>query len=202
VAGQQGSGTCGSDDGITSSQWRWHPANSSFPSSSSFPPFRRSDPHPSFTSTRFDGGILSTPRFSTLLPSTSSLRRSGSFPTRSGPPQQASSTPVSRSSHLTLGAYPLSFSPLPSIQFSPSSPHPSPVLASLPIPPPGSPLPSLPALLASLHFLLLYLRQVAQCSVPCPFLADITCHYVSLYRSFIFLLPPSFLFPSATGEST
>jgi len=31
---------------------------------------------------------------------------------------------------------------------------------------------------------------------------DIACHYVSLCRSLIFLLPPSVLFPSATGEST
>jgi len=40
------------------------------------------------------------------------------------------------------------------------------------------------------------------CSVPCPFLADIACHYVSLCRSLISLVPPSLLFPSATGEST
>ena len=113
----------------------------------------------------------------------------------------ASTTPVVRSSPSTLGAYPLSFSSLPSPQFSPSSPHPSPVLASLPIPPPP-PLPSLFTLLASLHSLLLHLRQVAQYSVPCPFLTDIACHYVSLCRSLIFLPPPSFLFPSATGEST
>jgi hypothetical protein len=38
--------------------------------------------------------------------------------------------------------------------------------------------------------------------VPCPFLTDIACHYVSLCRSLIFLPPPSVLFPSATGEST
>ena len=95
---------------------------------------------------------------------------------------------------------PLSFSSLPSPQFSPSSLHPSPVLASLPIPSP--PLSSLPTLLASLHSFLLHLRQVAQCSVPCPFLADIACHTVSLCRSLIFLPPPSLLFPSATGEST
>jgi len=69
----------------------------------------------------------------------------------------------------------------------------------LPIPPP--PLPSLLTLLASLHSLLLHLHQVAQCSVSCPFLHDIACHYVSLCRSLIFLSPPSFLFPSATGES-
>jgi len=87
--------------------------------SSSFFPFRRSDLPPSFTSTRFDDGILPTPRFSTRLPSPSSLRRSGSFPTRSGPPQQASSTPVARSSPSTLGAHGLSFSSLPSPQFSP-----------------------------------------------------------------------------------
>ena len=66
---------------------------------------------------------------------------------------------------------PLSFSLLPSPQLSPSSPHPSPVLASLPIPFPH--IPSLPALLASLHSLLLHLRQVAQCSVPCTFLASL-----------------------------
>jgi len=168
--------------------------------SSSLSPFRRSDPPPSSTSTRFDDSILPTPHFSTRLPSPSSLRRSGSFCTRSGPPQQASSTPVARSSPSTLGAHSLSFSSLPSPQFSPSSPHPSPVFASLFTPSP--PLPSLPTLLASLHSLLLHLRQVAQCSVPCPFLADIACHYVSLCRSLIFLPPPSFLFPSATGEST
>ena len=138
--------------------------------------------------------------FSTRLPSPSSLRRSGSFPTRSGPPQQASSTPISRSSHSTLGVHPLSFPPLPSPQLSPSSPHQPPVLVSLPIPSPL--LPSLPALLASPHSLLLHLRQVAQFSMSCPFLADIACHYVSLCRSLISLPLPSLLFPSATGEST
>jgi len=96
--------------------------------SSSFSPFRCSDPPPSFTSTHFDDGILPTPHFSTCLPSPSSRSgpfpmRSGSFPTRSGPPQQASSTPVFRSSPSTLGAHPLSFSPLSSPLFSPSSPH-------------------------------------------------------------------------------
>jgi len=97
-----------------------------------------------------------------------------------------------------LGRIPFSF--LSSPKFSPSSPHPSPVLASLPIPSP--PLLSLPTLLSSLHSLLLNLRQVVQFSVSCPFLPDIACHYVSLCRSLIFLPPPSFLFPSATGEST
>jgi len=168
------------------------PVSPRLPPFSSFPPFRRSDPHSSFTSTRFNDGILPTPHFSTLfLPL---LPRSGPFPTRSGPSQQASSTPVSRSSHSILGTHPLSFSPLSSPQLSPSSPHPSPVLASLPTPSPL--LPSLPALLASLHSLLLHLRQVAQCSVPCPFLADIACLYVSLCKSLIFLPPPSLLFPS------
>ena len=171
------------------------------PHSSSFLPFRSSDPPPSFTSTRVDDDILPTPHFSTRLPFLSPLRRSGSFPMRSGPPQQDSSTPIVRSSLSTLGAHPLSFSSLPWSQFSPSSPHPSPVLASLPIPSP-SPLPSLPTILVSLHSLLLHLRQVAQCSVTCPFLTDIACHYVSLCRSLIFLPPPFFLFPSATGEST
>ena len=78
------------------------PATSCLTPSSSVFPFRRSDPHLSFTSTRFDDGILPTPHLSTCLPSPSSLRRSDSFPTRSGLPQQASSTPVSRSSHPTL----------------------------------------------------------------------------------------------------
>ena len=64
--------------------------------SSSFSPFRRSDPPPSFTSTHFDDGILPTPHLSTRLPSPSSLRCSGSFSMRSGQTQQASSTPVSR----------------------------------------------------------------------------------------------------------
>ena len=156
--------------------------------SSSFSPLRRSDPPPSFTSTRFDDGILPTPHFSTRFPSPSSLRSSGSFPMRSDLPQQASSTPVTRSSPSTLGAHPLSFSSLTSPQFSKSSPHPSPVLASLPIPSP--PLPSLLTLLASLQSLLFHLRQVAQCFVSCPFLTDIACHYVSLCMSLIFLLFP------------
>jgi len=169
--------------------------------SSSFLPFRRLDPPHCFTSARVDDGILPTPHFSTRLPSLSPLRRSDSFPMRSGPPQQAFSTPVVRSSPSTLGAHPLSFSSLSSPQFSPSSLHPSPVLASLPIPSPP-PLPSVPTLLASLHSLLLHLRHVAQCSVFCPFLTDIACRYVSLCMSLIFLPPPSFLVPSATGEST
>jgi len=175
------------------------PVSPRLPYSSSFSRFRRSDPPPSVTSSRFDDGIPPTPHFSTRLPSPSSLRRSGSSLLRSSPPQQASSTPVSRSSPSTLGAHPLTFSPLPSPQFSPSSPHPSPVLACLPIPLP--PVPSLSALLVSLHSLLLRLpsRQVAQCSLPCPFLVDIACHYVSLCRSLISLPSPSLQFPSATG---
>jgi len=135
--------------------------------SSSFPPFRRSDPHPSFTSDRFDDGILPTPHFSTLLASPSFHRRSGSFPTRSGPPQQASSTPVSRSSHLTLGVHPLSFSPLPSSQFSPSSLHLSPVLASRPIPPP----PSHPCLRFLRHFTLFFFTFVKSHNVLCHVLS-------------------------------
>jgi len=166
LAGQNTGSPAVNGDGILPT-----PVSPRLTPSSSCPPFRRSDPPSSFTSTRFDDGILPTPHFSTYLPSPSSLRRSGPFPTRSGPPLQASSTPVSRSSPSTLGAHPLSFSPLPSPKFSPSSPHPSPVLASLPIPSP--PLPSLPAHLASLHSLLLHLRQVAQCSVPCTFLASL-----------------------------
>jgi len=185
------------------------------PSSPSFP-FRRSDAPPFFlpgrsddsilptppssTSPRSDDGILPTPPFYTRLPSTYSLRRSGSSPTCSGLPQKACSTPVPRSSPSTLGAHSLPFSPLPSPHLSPSSSHQLPVLTSLPFPPPL--LPSLPALLASLHSLLLHNRQVAQFSVPCPFLVDIACHYVSLCRSLISPPSPSLLFPSATGEST
>ena len=102
------------EHGILSSQGQWHPAHSPrLAHSSSFSPFRRLDPPPSFTSTRFDDGILPTPHFSTRLPSPSSLRRSGSFPTRSGPLQQASSKPVARSSPSTLGRIPLPFLPCP-----------------------------------------------------------------------------------------
>ena len=128
------------------------PVSPRLPHSSSFSPFRRSDPPPSFSSTRFDDGILPTPHFSTRLPSPSSFRHSGSFPTRSGPPQQA----VSRSSPSTLVAHPLSFSSLPCPQFSPSSPHPSPVLASLPIP--SLPLP--PCLRFLRHFTLFFFTFV------------------------------------------
>ena len=39
-------------------------------------------------------------------------------------------------------------------------------------------------------------------SVPCPFLADIAYHYVSLCRSLISLPPPSFLILSLPGESS
>jgi len=95
------------------------PVSPRLPHSSSFSPFRRSDPPPSFTSSRFDDGILPTPHFSTRLPSPSFLLRSDSSLLPSGPPQQASSTPVSRSSPSTLGAHPLSFSPLPSPQSFP-----------------------------------------------------------------------------------
>jgi len=74
--GRRGGDTCGLEHGITSSQWRWHPAHSFFPSPSPFFflfPFRRSDPHSFFTSARFDYGIFPTPHFSTRLPSPSSL---------------------------------------------------------------------------------------------------------------------------------
>jgi len=97
----------------------------SSPSSPSFP-VRRSDAPPFFspgrsddgilptppssTSPRSDDDILPTPPFYTSLPSTYSLRRSGSSPTRSGLPQKASSTPVPRSSPSTLGGHPLPFS--------------------------------------------------------------------------------------------
>ena len=56
------------------------PVSPRLPHSSSFSPFRRSDPPPSFASTRFDDGILLPPHFSTRLPSPSSFRRSDSFP--------------------------------------------------------------------------------------------------------------------------
>jgi len=112
---------------------------------------------------------------------------------RSGPPRKASSTPVSRS---TPEAHLLSFSFLPSPQLPPSSPQQPSVIASLPFfsPPP------LPAR-TSLHSVLFHLCQVAQCAVPCPFLADIAFHYLSLCRSLIPLPPPSRFFPCATGNS-
>jgi len=90
------------------------PVSRRFPHSSSFSSIRHSDPPPSFTSTQFDDGILPTPHFSTRLPFPFPLRRSGSFPTRLGLPQQVSSTPVSRSSPSILGVHTLSFSSLSS----------------------------------------------------------------------------------------
>jgi len=134
-----------------------------FTSSSPSFPFRRSDAPPSFSPSRHDDGILPTPHFSTRLPPHSYLRRSGSSPKRLGPSQTASSAPVSRATPSTFGAHPLSFSalPSPSHPLSPPSPQQPPVLTS---PSRRSPLlPSLPSLLASLHSLLLHLRQVAQC---------------------------------------
>ena len=78
-------------------------------------PLSFSDSTPCFTPNHFEDGILPTPHFSTRLPSSSSFRRLGSSTRRSGPPQKASSTPVSRSTLSTLGAHPRSFSsPLPS----------------------------------------------------------------------------------------
>jgi len=53
------------------------------------------------------------------------------------------------------------------------------------------------------HFTLFFFTFVKlDSSVTCPFLAHITCHYVSLCRFLISLPPPSLLFSSATGEST
>jgi len=53
------------------------------------------------------------------------------------------------------------------------------------------------------HFTLFFFTFVkSQSFVPCPLLADIACHFVSLSRSLISLPSPSLLFPSATGEST
>ena len=134
--------------------------------------FGRSDALPSFSPSRHDDGILPTPHFSTRLPPHSYLRRSGSSPRRSGLSQTASSTPVSCALlHLYLVRrlrHSLSFSPLPSPSppLSTPSPQQPPVLAS---PPLDSPLlPSLPSLLASLHSLLLHLRQVAHCAMSYP----------------------------------
>jgi len=56
------------------------PVSPRLPHSSSFSPIGRLDPPPSFTSTRFNDGILLPPHFATRLPSPSSLRRSRSFP--------------------------------------------------------------------------------------------------------------------------
>ena len=78
-------------------------------SSSSFSPFIRSD----LKHTRFDDGILPTPHFSTRLPSLSSLRRSGSFPMRSGPPQQVSLRPLLVRHPRPLGRIPFPFLPCP-----------------------------------------------------------------------------------------
>jgi len=75
-------------------------------SSPSFP-VRRLDSPPFFTPGRFDDGILPTPHISTRLPCPHSLGRSGSSLRRSGSPQKASSTPVSRLAPATLGLNPL-----------------------------------------------------------------------------------------------
>ena len=85
--------------------------------SSSFSPFRRSDPPPSFTSSRFDDDILPTPHFSTRLPSPSSLLRSGSSLLRSGPPQQASLPPFLVRHPRPLGRIPFPFLPSPLPKF-------------------------------------------------------------------------------------
>jgi len=120
----------------------------------------------------FDDGILLTPHFSTHLPYPSSIRCLSSSPRHSGPPQKVSSTPVSRSTPLTLGSHPLSFFPIPSPQHPTSSYIFSlSVLASVSFP--SSLLLSLHVLLASCHSVLLHLRQVAQCAMSCPFLTDI-----------------------------
>jgi len=114
--------------------WRAHLL--ALPASSCFP-FRRSDPPPSFTPTRFEDGILLTPHFFTHHLHPSFLRRSGFL------------------HHCTL-----------------------------------------------FFFTFVKSHSASRTSVPCPFLADITCHYVSLCRSLISVPPPSLLFPSATREST
>ena len=128
--------------------------------------------------------------------------RWGSFPTRSDPPQTGCF--YARCSFVTLdpwGASPFLFFPALSPVFSTfSSSISCPCVFSYSSPPP--PIPAYASCVTSLF--LLHLRQVAQFSVPRPFLADIACHYVSLCRSLIFIPPPSFLFPSATvtGAST
>jgi len=68
LAGQNTGSPAVNGDGILHS-----PFSPRLPPSSSFSPFRRSDPHSFFTSARFDDGILPTPHFSTYLPSPSSL---------------------------------------------------------------------------------------------------------------------------------
>jgi len=86
---------------------------------------------PFFAPGRSNDGILPTPDFSTALPSPPSPRRSGSSLRRSGFPWKASFTTVCHSASPTLGAHPLSFSPLPHPLLPSSSPHLSPVLATL-----------------------------------------------------------------------
>jgi len=93
------------------------PVSPRLPHSSSFSPFRRSDPPPSFTSSRFDDDILPTPHFSTRLPSPSSLLRSGSSLLRSGPPQQASLPPFLVRHPRPLGRIPFPFLPSPLPKF-------------------------------------------------------------------------------------
>jgi len=94
----------------------------------------------------------------------------------SSPTQKASSTPVS---HSTIETHPLSFIPLPSYPLPPSFSIQSAGFASLPFH--SHLLLSLSALLASFHSLRLLVCQIAQFSVPCLFLIDIACHYISSF---------------------
>ena len=113
LAGQNTGSPAVNGDGILHT-----PVSPRLTPSSSFSPFRLSDPHSSFTSTRFDDGIFPTPHFFTSLPSPSessrALRRSGSF---RGPHALGSASTgffYTRFSLVTLdpwGASPFLFSP-------------------------------------------------------------------------------------------
>ena len=99
----------------------------------------------------------------------------------------------------TLGRIPFPFLPSPLSRFLYLLPSVScPRVSSRSFPPP--PIPACASCFTSLSSSSPLSRRTV--FVPCPFLAHIACHYVSLCRSLISLPPPSLLFPSATGEST
>ena len=60
--------------------------------------------------------------------------------------------------------------------------------------------PPIPARAPCVTSLLFFTFIKSHSTVPCPFLADIACHYVTSCRSLISVPPPSLLVPSATGS--
>ena len=155
-------------------------------SSPSFP-FRRLDPPPSFSPSRHDDGILPTPHFSTRRPPHSYFRRSGSSQALGGSVSYGFFyTSISCDAVDTWRASPFLFSPsLSPAAYTFSSAASRPRVSSTSFSPP-----SLPALSSRVTSLSSSSPSSSR-PVPCPFLADINCHNVSLCRSLIPLPHPS-----------